>query len=219
MDLLTTTRPRRAHAIAALLTTTVLLGGCGGDDAAPDADGRSNPAADVRSAPPMRARPGALAPVPSHETLAGAPNRGNVSDAFPGERHALETRIAENAADTTAILALAHLLHDAHMESEAVEYYGRYVELRPVNRQAWLDLATVQASTGDWAGAKASTEALLEQYPGDPSGTYNLGAILANTGDAVGAVEIWQRVVEQSRDTLLAQMAASSIRRLRGPGR
>lgn len=172
---------------------------------------------DARSQLPTRRVTPLLGPMATHESAADSPNAGNVTDEFRAERHRLEALVEENRADTVSLLALARLLHDAHMDADAIPYYQAYANNHPNNRQVWLDLANVQASTGDWSGALASTEAVLMLYPDDPFALYNLGAIRANTGDRAGAEEAWSRVVAQRQNPGLAAQAASSIKRLGSP--
>ena len=167
------------------------------------------PAASARRSVPL------LGPVPTHDSAADAPNARNVTAQFREERHQLEAQIEADPADTVALLKLAHLLHDAHLEAEAEPHYAAYTRRHPANRQAWLDLATVQAAAVDWASARASTEAMLRLYPGDPAGLYNLGAIFANTGEMERAAQTWQRVADQRDNPELAAKAVSSLQRLK----
>lgn len=183
-------------------------------DAGGGTAGTAPPAAS--SIPPSSARRSVpLSPLSTHVSAADAPSADNVTAEFRAEWHRLEALIEEEPADTVSLLALAHLLHDAHLEDDAVQHYREYTRQHPKNRQAWLDLASVQAAGGDWAAALEATELLLQYYPDDPSGLYNLGAILANRGDRQKAEELWRQVAQQRSDTAIANKAVESLERLK----
>ena len=141
------------------------------------------------------------------------PNKDNVSHGFRVRMARLENRIREEPEDTTALAEMAALLQDAHRPDSAAVLYERYVRLHPENRQAWLDLANNYGEVGKWQRAEEAMRRMLEHYPEDPAGMFNLGAIAANRGDMKAASEWWTRV-RQAPDPALSAMAADALARI-----
>jgi tetratricopeptide (TPR) repeat protein len=139
---------------------------------------------------------------------------GPVSGEFRHEMAILEDRLAKDPADAEALLRSAALLQDAHQPAEAGERYRRLLAIDPQNRQAWLDLANVEAEAGDSNGALEATEGFLTAFPGDPEGLWNLGAIHANQGRTEEASAAWRRAAEQTADPAIAGKAAEALERI-----
>ncbi len=156
--------------------------------------------------------PVATAPPPADTTV--APTAENVDPTIHARMMALRAEVEAAPADTAKLLALARMEHDAHQFEAAAATYERLIALAPAHRQAHLDLAQAWAAMGRWADARAAMERMLARFPDDPSGLYNLGAILANQGDYAAARPYWARVRTQTADPELAQQAAASLERL-----
>jgi tetratricopeptide (TPR) repeat protein len=139
---------------------------------------------------------------------------GPVSGEFRHEMAVLEDRLRKEPADPEALLRSAVLLQDAHQPAEAAERYRRLLAVDPANRQAWLDLANVAVEAGDTAGALAAAEGLLAEFPDDPEGLWNLGAIQANRGRTEEARAAWRRASEQTADSTIAARAAEALERI-----
>jgi tetratricopeptide (TPR) repeat protein len=109
---------------------------------------------------------------------------------------------------------LGRLLQDGHRMDEAVVYYTSYLNARPRAKQVWLDLAASFASDKKWIEAEESIGEMLQVYPGDESGRYNLGAIAANAGDLLKARQIWSEISENGAESAVKAMAKLSLARL-----
>lgn len=154
------------------------------------------------------------APPPSPDPLP-RPAAGNAVDpAFHDRLGALEARLASDPANVDLRLTVARLLHDAHRHAAAAEHFERFLEQRPDDRQAWLDLANVYAAAGQWAEAERASRALLEILPEDVSARYNMGAIAANTARFDEAKNWWAMVAEQRTDVQLQAQAIASLQQL-----
>jgi Flp pilus assembly protein TadD len=152
------------------------------------------------------------APANPHARVAGfEPSATNVSSAMRGRMRTLTNRVESDPADTSALLELARLLHDAHKPRDAARYYARYTALNPANREAWFDLADSYGRAGDWSDARAAMQSLLELHPGDPAALYNLGVIELQLGDAAGARTWWEKAAGQTKDTATARRARDAI--------
>ncbi len=143
-----------------------------------------------------------------------APSAENVDPVVHARLMTLRREVDEAPADTSLLLELARMEHDAHQFEAAVATYERLIAAAPAHRQAYLDVAQTLVSLGRWEDAAGAMQRLLDRYPEDPSGLYNLGAILANQGDYAAARPLWTRVAAQTTDADLARQAATSLTEL-----
>jgi tetratricopeptide (TPR) repeat protein len=140
-----------------------------------------------------------------------APSAENVDPVVHARLMTLRRQVEEAPADTSLLLELARMEHDAHQFEPAVATYERLIEVAPGHRQAYLDMAQTLVTLDRWDDAGSAMERLLARYPDDPSGLYNLGAILAKQGNYAAARPLWTRVASQTTDAELAQQATSSL--------
>ncbi len=151
----------------------------------------------------------------THEPSAAfTPDADNIAPSFHVALEALRRNLEKAPQDTTLLLRMARLMQDGHKTEEAAAYYRRYLALHPQGRQAWLDLAQCYGALERWDEALATTQDLLQRFPDDPAGLYNLGAVYANTGRIEEARAAWQRVVAQARNPEMKTMAQSALKRL-----
>jgi len=163
----------------------------------------------------LRAEGPVAAPVAPHAQVAGfEPSAANVSADLTNRLHTLRNRAAVAPADTAALLELARLLHDAHQPGEAVQYYRRYLEANPANREVWFDLADSQGRAGDWVQARATMQTLLDRAPGDPAIQYDMGVIEAQIGNADAARAWLEKAAAQTADTAVAERARATLARM-----
>ena len=163
-----------------------------------------NPSVHSAQAVPVRSSEGPI-----------APSALNVSKGTSQQLDALRRRVVNAPDDTTHIYRLARMLQNAHQTEEAMRNYRHYLAMRPQNRQAWLDYEQTLAEQKLWHEAQEAVETMLIHYPDDPSGLYNLGAIHANQSRIEEAESIWKRVAAQTIDSGVAEMAQTSLQRLK----
>ncbi|MFK7845326.1 MAG: tetratricopeptide repeat protein [Rhodothermales bacterium] len=142
------------------------------------------------------------------------PDASNVMRSTTEQLDALRLRVVNAPEDTTHVFRLARMLQDAHKLDEAARNYKHYLALRPNNKQAWLDYAQCLGGTKSWDEAQDAINRMLELYPEDPSGLYNLGAIYANQSLISEAKSVWTPLSQQNEDVEIAAMAKSSLDRL-----
>lgn len=142
------------------------------------------------------------------------PDGENVAPSFHVEMEGLKERLDAAPQDTTTLIRMARLKQDGHQTEEAVDYYRRYLALHPEGRQAWLDLALGYGTLGRWPDALEAAQAMLDHFPDDPAGLYNLGAIYANTGRFAEARAAWERAAEQDRHPEMKARADDALQRL-----
>ena len=130
------------------------------------------------------------------------------------ELQTLRQRVATAPDDAEARLRLARLLRDGHQAEAALSHFERYLELRPGDHQAWLDAAQTYGMLARWSDAQRLTEAMLVQFPDDPSALYNLGAIHANAGRFDAARAAWTTVARQEDDPGMRDKATWALQKL-----
>lgn len=173
-------------------------------------------------ATPSRSEPVASTPVPRGlKPLRTAPTQtvpgaNNVTHTFRVRTETLRQQIAAAPRDTVALLALAHLLDDAHQTEDAVGYYKQYLQVTDTNPQVWLDLTNAYARLEQWEEAISASRSLLEIHPKHPAAMYNLGALYANQGAVEEARTWWRQVEAQTEDPALALKAKHSLLQLQG---
>ena len=145
-----------------------------------------------------------------------APNLHNVAPEVHAKIESLRNRVAVAPDDTAHVFLLARTLHDAHQLADAATQYAAYLDVRPQNRQAWLDLAQCYGQLSEWTKALTAVQSLLTHYPGDEAGRYNEGAIYANMGASVKAQDIWHDLVMNGVDNEVKELARASLQRLMG---
>ncbi len=143
------------------------------------------------------------------------PDATNVSQTATRQLDALRLRVVNAPEDTTHIYRLARMLQDGHQIEEASRNYKHYLALHPQNRQAWLDFAQCLGKLKSWSEAEKAALDMLERYPEDPAGLYNLGAIYANQSKVEEAQEVWDKVARQQESSEMATMAIASLQRLK----
>lgn len=144
------------------------------------------------------------------------PTADNVSGEYDAQVHQLKERLRSNPADTTHLLRLARLYQDGHKPLMAATYYERLLKVKPEDRQSWLDLTNCYASYGDWDKAHVAIQKMLQQFPKDEQGRYNMGAILANLGHPDQAKEIWMQL-KDAKNEEVANIAKQSLAMLDQP--
>jgi Flp pilus assembly protein TadD len=126
----------------------------------------------------------------------------------------LQQRVAAEPDDATARLELARLLRDGHQAEDALAHFETYVALQPDDHQGWLDYAQTLGMLKRWDDAQRVTEAMLEQFPDDPSALYNLGAIHANRGQFAEARRVWTTVAQQETHLPMQTKARQALDKL-----
>lgn len=143
------------------------------------------------------------------------PSSDNVSETHRNQVQELKMYLQEHPEDTTHLLRLARLYHDGHNPGSAAIYYERFLKIHPKQRQVWLDLANCFAESSQWPKALEATESMLQYYPSDGEGRYNLGAIYANMGNSEQAVTVWNQLNSETSDPKIRQLAVQSIERIK----
>lgn len=154
------------------------------------------------------------APAPAAPPTRAEPTRP-VDGRFAARVHALEARAGEDAADTSALLALGRTLHDGHRPAGAVRRYERILAIDSMRRDVWLDLADAHVAAGDVVSARDALDRFLRLFPGDGTGQYDRG-VVALMADDTAAARSWWRRAAASGDAAASAAARRAFARVDG---
>jgi tetratricopeptide (TPR) repeat protein len=144
-----------------------------------------------------------------------APSKGNVSSSFMKKMDSLKTIVESNPNDTATVKEYAQLLSMAHQPQKAIELYRTILNKDPKRIDILLDLTFAYYNKGDLNKAEEITNKVLSIDKDQPEANYNLGAIAAAHGNNEKARTIWQKLVDKYPGTEVAQIAKSSLQRLK----
>jgi tetratricopeptide (TPR) repeat protein len=155
-------------------------------------------------APLQRSEPAGTADAPA----AGA----GLSDLSMKEMTALEKAVADKPDDAPAWLRLSNMLQDAKLYPRAIESYGKYLELKPDDPDARVDLGVTyyEYAISDSTKrveylslAQKNFEYALNQNPKHQLAMFNLGIVFLQDGDMHGANTWFTKcaAVDTSTDT------------------
>jgi cytochrome c-type biogenesis protein CcmH/NrfG len=132
----------------------------------------------------------------------------------------LEDAVRMRPADTEALLRLANAYHDAGRWEQAVMTYGKYLEARPGDPDARVDMGvcyfewskSVPAKAQEYrARAIAEMKRALKEHPQHQAAAFNLGIVSLNSGDVRGSSEWFRRAAEMDGSTPLGQKARAML--------
>lgn len=131
----------------------------------------------------------------------------------------LKARVEADPADHDAMRELGRLYYSVGDYAEAATWQRRVVEAVPDDTDARLALGVALFNGGDLSGAEEQWTRAAELDPNQAEVFYNLGFLYLSMDppdmDKVRAA--WNRVIEISPDSALAQTASGHLERLAGP--
>jgi tetratricopeptide (TPR) repeat protein len=99
-----------------------------------------------------------------------------------------------------AVRGLANVHYDRQEYASARPYFEEYLKVRPDDRAAQTDLATVRMNLGEVDEAIAGYREIIAADPTFLQAHYNLGVALHRTGDDAGAIDAFRRAKEVTTD-------------------
>jgi len=142
------------------------------------------------------------------------PSKDNVSKNFIHDMNVLKEQIAKTPNDTLSMKKYATLLSASHKQPEAIKFYKRILKVDPRRKDVLLDLTFAYFNLKDLSNAEFYTRRLVEYYPNNLAGQYNLGAIYATQNRKKKATKIWEKIITESPDSYEAKLSKSSLARL-----
>jgi Flp pilus assembly protein TadD len=127
---------------------------------------------------------------------------------------------AWNAQPANVVFAteLGVALFSASKPAEARKQLLRALEIDPHYTDARYNLASVDASTGQWEAAAVEFEQVLSDRPGDPKARENLGNVLILWGDAFADAGKLDQAVVRYRDALAYRPSDTALHTILGVG-
>ncbi len=108
----------------------------------------------------------------------------------------LKAMLQSNPSDLNALIRLGDLYYDTGRPREAVDYYGRALEIDPTNVNVRTDRGTSYWNLGQADAAVAEFNKSLEYNPSHPQTLYNLGVVsLHGKNDAGAARKAWETLL------------------------
>ena len=109
--------------------------------------------------------------------------------------------VNQNPKDYDSLVKLGNLYYDAQQFSDAIQYYGRALEIHPENADVRTDMGTAYWYSGNADKAIVALEAALKYSPGHPQTLFNLGWVRwQGKADPKGAVEAWEKLLKANPD-------------------
>jgi len=137
------------------------------------------------------------------EETAGPQAQGTVQDpaAFMQNEASLKAMIASNSKDLNALIQLGNLYYDNNRFKDAVEWYGRALEVDPQNVGVRTDRGTSYWNLGMADSAVAEFQKSLELTPTHPQTLYNLGVVyLHGKNNPAEARKVWEKLLATNPD-------------------
>jgi cytochrome c-type biogenesis protein CcmH/NrfG len=113
----------------------------------------------------------------------------------------LKSMLASNPKDLTSLIQLGNVYYDSGRFAEAVDAYGRALDLDPHNADVRTDRGTCYWNIGQADAALAEFAKALETSPTKAQTLYNMGVVYLNgKKDPVQARAIWEKLLATNPD-------------------
>ncbi len=113
----------------------------------------------------------------------------------------LKTQVAANPKNLDALIHLGNLYYDHGQYQQAVEWYGKALDVDPRNPNVRTDRGTSYWNMNQPDDAIAEFQKSLDVDPGHAQTLYNLGVVyLHGKNDAAGAKKAWQKLLAANPD-------------------
>ncbi len=164
-------------------------------------------------------------PTVASQTQSSAPSQGQIQDpaAFVQSEAALKTLLSTNPNNLDALTQLGNLYYDHGQYQQAIDWYGKALDIDPRNPNVRTDRGTCYWNLNQPDAALAEFQKSLEVNPSHAQTLYNMGVVyLHGKNDPEGARKAWERLlasnpnypdrakVEQQLSSLAAQVPAAS---------
>ncbi len=161
------------------------------------------PVTPAESQAPTPAQPnaGPMTPQPEAPNMAAMP-----------QIQSLEAQVAANPSDLATTLQLANLLHDNRFFDKAVQYYRTYLQKRPKDANARVDMGICLHELGNDDDAKKEMLRALADDPKHVNATFNLGIISLTQGNLTDANAWFTKTVSLAPNSEVGQRAQQLLK-------
>jgi uncharacterized membrane protein YvbJ len=112
------------------------------------------------------------------------------------EINALEQKVKANPDDIALLLSLAHLKNDAGLPEQAIQVYKQYLEKKPEDADARVDMGVCYYNLKDYKTAIAEMKAALKYKPEHQIAHLNLGIVNLTAGNLEESKEWLKKAVD-----------------------
>ena len=124
---------------------------------------------------------------------------------------AFKKAVAENPADTLAMLHLANTLYDVENFKEATPYYAMYLKINPKNADVRVDYAYCLFRSGDNDNAIAEIKNAIKLAPKHQTAYFNLAIIYFTTSQMEEGTTWLQKCIEIDSSSRVGQEAKNLL--------
>jgi hypothetical protein len=152
--------------------------------------------------------------------LAGVQYRAGMIDKgyLPAAMGSFEHVLERDPKNLDALRYLGNIAFDQQQPVRAIDYYVRYLSLKPGDPSVTTDMATMYLSRGDAKTAIQFYQQVLEKEPAFFEALFNLGIAVRSRGDAAEAVSYFERARAAAPDDRARQQVDQMIARLSAEG-
>ncbi|HYR88389.1 MAG TPA: tetratricopeptide repeat protein [Terriglobia bacterium] len=128
----------------------------------------------------------------------------------------LETELKNNPKNIEALTELGNMHFDQKNYPQAIDLYKKVLELQPGNVEVSTDIGTALFYSNHFDEAIAQFRKTLGLDPNHPRTLFNLGvALLHGKNDALGAIQAWERLVQNNPNFPQVDLVKEQIRLLK----
>lgn len=156
------------------------------------------------------------APIAASNSATSAPPQTQLMDpaTFLANEASLKSMLGTNPKDLNALVQLGNLYYDNNKFSQAIEYYGKALEIDPSNVNVRTDRGSCYWSLGQADAAIAEFQKSLQVDPTHSMTLFNLGVVYLHGKNDVGeARKAWEKLLTTNpndpRRSRIQEMLAS----------
>lgn len=123
----------------------------------------------------------------------------------------LEQKVKENPDDLETLLHLAHLKNDSGMFEQAIQSYKTYLEKKPADADARIDMGVCYFNLGNYEIAEQEMLKALEYKPDHQIGHLNLGIVNLRAGKLAESKEWFKKAVVLNPESEIGKRAAELL--------
>lgn len=113
----------------------------------------------------------------------------------------LLAQLKSSPTDPALLAQIGNVYYDAQVYKEAIDYYDRSLKAEPKNANVRTDMGTAYYYMGDSDRALQEFSTTLQYDPKHAQTLFNVGMVKwQGKGDAAGAVEAWQKLLQVAPD-------------------
>jgi cytochrome c-type biogenesis protein CcmH/NrfG len=108
-------------------------------------------------------------------------------------------KLKSNGANADLLAQIGNVYRSAHQFKDAVEYYGKSLQMNPKNVTIRTEMASCLYYTGDVERALSQLQESLKDDPSDADALFNLGVIKWDAKkDGPGAISAWRELLKSN---------------------